>query len=82
MTVRVGVIGTGVMGAHHVATLHGQVSGAEVVAVADALALIGAPAVGIRAAPDRRLDHHAARDGRDPPPVRDALSGRALTSPG
>ena len=36
MSVRVGVIGTGVMGAHHAATLWGNVSGAELVAVADA----------------------------------------------
>lgn len=35
MTVRVGVIGTGVMGADHAATLHRHVSGAEVAAVAD-----------------------------------------------
>ncbi|KUN59094.1 inositol 2-dehydrogenase [Streptomyces canus] len=35
MTVRVGVIGAGVMGADHVRLLHGFVSSAEVVAVAD-----------------------------------------------
>jgi myo-inositol 2-dehydrogenase / D-chiro-inositol 1-dehydrogenase len=35
MTVRVGVIGTGIMGADHVSTLHGQVSGAAVTMVAD-----------------------------------------------
>jgi myo-inositol 2-dehydrogenase/D-chiro-inositol 1-dehydrogenase len=35
MTVRVGVIGTGVMGADHIATLHGQVTGATVTMVAD-----------------------------------------------
>ncbi|MGW5470506.1 hypothetical protein [Streptomyces chartreusis] len=33
MTVRVGVVGAGVMGADHVRLLHGHVSGAEVVAV-------------------------------------------------
>ena len=36
MTVRVGVIGTGVMGAHHVESLHRFVSGAAVTVVADA----------------------------------------------
>ena len=35
MTVRVGVIGTGIMGADHVVTLHREVSGAEVAMVAD-----------------------------------------------
>ena len=35
MTVRVGVIGTGIMGADHIATLHGQVTGATVTMVAD-----------------------------------------------
>ena len=35
MTVRVGVIGTGIMGADHAATLHTMVSGAEVSMVAD-----------------------------------------------
>ena len=35
MTVRVGVIGTGIMGADHVNTLHRMVSGAEVSMVAD-----------------------------------------------
>ena len=35
MTVRVGVIGTGIMGADHVATLHHTVSGAQVTMVAD-----------------------------------------------
>jgi myo-inositol 2-dehydrogenase / D-chiro-inositol 1-dehydrogenase len=35
MTVRVGVIGTGIMGADHVNTLHGHVSGAAVTMVAD-----------------------------------------------
>ena len=35
MSVRVGVIGAGIMGADHVATLHRSVSGAEVCAVAD-----------------------------------------------
>ncbi|CAM02258.1 myo-inositol 2-dehydrogenase [Saccharopolyspora erythraea NRRL 2338] len=36
MTVRVGVVGTGVMGADHVRTLTGGVAGARVVAVSDA----------------------------------------------
>jgi myo-inositol 2-dehydrogenase/D-chiro-inositol 1-dehydrogenase len=35
MRVRVGVIGTGIMGADHVKTLHGQVTGAAVTMVAD-----------------------------------------------
>jgi myo-inositol 2-dehydrogenase / D-chiro-inositol 1-dehydrogenase len=35
VTVKVGVVGTGVMGAHHVATLHRHVSGAAVTAIAD-----------------------------------------------
>jgi myo-inositol 2-dehydrogenase/D-chiro-inositol 1-dehydrogenase len=35
MTVRVGVIGTGIMGADHIATLDGQVTGATVTMVAD-----------------------------------------------
>lgn len=35
MTVRVGVVGAGVMGADHVRLLHGHVSDAEVVAVTD-----------------------------------------------
>jgi myo-inositol 2-dehydrogenase/D-chiro-inositol 1-dehydrogenase len=35
VTVRVGVIGTGVMGADHVATLHRRVTGASVTMVAD-----------------------------------------------
>ena len=35
MTVQVGVVGTGIMGADHVATLHRQVSGAAMRAVAD-----------------------------------------------
>ena len=35
MTIRVGVIGTGIMGADHVTTLHRQVSGAAVSMVAD-----------------------------------------------
>jgi myo-inositol 2-dehydrogenase/D-chiro-inositol 1-dehydrogenase len=35
MTVRVGVVGTGVMGADHVETLHGRVGGADVTRVAD-----------------------------------------------
>ncbi|MET8076420.1 hypothetical protein [Streptomyces sp. NPDC005303] len=35
MTVRVGMIGAGVMGADHVRLLHGFVSSARVVAVAD-----------------------------------------------
>ncbi|MDQ0765892.1 Gfo/Idh/MocA family oxidoreductase [Streptomyces canus] len=35
MTVRVGVIGAGVMGADHVRLLHGFVPSAEAVAVAD-----------------------------------------------
>ncbi|WP_225094588.1 Gfo/Idh/MocA family oxidoreductase [Streptomyces sp. CoH27] len=34
-TVRIGVVGAGVMGADHVNTLHRCVSGAEVVSVAD-----------------------------------------------
>jgi myo-inositol 2-dehydrogenase / D-chiro-inositol 1-dehydrogenase len=33
--IRVGVIGAGIMGADHVATLHRYVSGATVIAVAD-----------------------------------------------
>ena len=45
MTLRVGVVGTGVMGADHVETLHRGVSGAEVTRVADAdLARAGAVA--------------------------------------
>jgi myo-inositol 2-dehydrogenase / D-chiro-inositol 1-dehydrogenase len=35
MTVRVGVIGTGIMGADHIATLHRRVTGAAVTVVAD-----------------------------------------------
>jgi myo-inositol 2-dehydrogenase/D-chiro-inositol 1-dehydrogenase len=35
VTVRVGVIGTGIMGADHVNTLHRQVTGAAVTMVAD-----------------------------------------------
>jgi myo-inositol 2-dehydrogenase/D-chiro-inositol 1-dehydrogenase len=35
MTVRVGVIGAGIMGADHANTLHRMVSGAEVSVVAD-----------------------------------------------
>jgi myo-inositol 2-dehydrogenase/D-chiro-inositol 1-dehydrogenase len=35
VTVKVGVVGTGVMGAHHVDTLHRHVSGAAVTAIAD-----------------------------------------------
>jgi myo-inositol 2-dehydrogenase/D-chiro-inositol 1-dehydrogenase len=35
MTVRVGVIGTGIMGADHISTLHRQVTGATVTMVAD-----------------------------------------------
>lgn len=35
MNIRVGVIGTGIMGADHVSTLHRQISGAAVTMVAD-----------------------------------------------
>src|SRR4029450_6753995 len=35
MTVRVGVVGTGIMGADHINTLHRQVTGATVTMVAD-----------------------------------------------
>jgi myo-inositol 2-dehydrogenase / D-chiro-inositol 1-dehydrogenase len=52
MTVRVGVIGTGIMGADHISTLHRQVTGAAVTMVAD-LDLARARAVAA-AVPDAR----------------------------
>jgi myo-inositol 2-dehydrogenase / D-chiro-inositol 1-dehydrogenase len=56
MTVRVGVIGTGIMGADHIDTLHRQVTGATVTVVAD-LDLdrargVAAPLPGVRATDD------------------------------
>jgi myo-inositol 2-dehydrogenase / D-chiro-inositol 1-dehydrogenase len=55
MTIRVGVIGTGVMGADHVNTLHRHVTGATVTMVAD-LDLARARAVAA-ALPDARATH-------------------------
>ncbi|WEO99546.1 Gfo/Idh/MocA family oxidoreductase [Streptomyces sp. FXJ1.172] len=54
-TVRIGVVGAGNMGAHHVGTLHRSVSGAQVVSVADVdeeRATAVAEAVGARPADD------------------------------
>ncbi|MEU9656220.1 Gfo/Idh/MocA family oxidoreductase [Streptomyces chartreusis] len=58
MTVRVGVVGAGVMGADHVRLLHGHVSGAEVVAVTDVdearSRAVAGTVPGARVSPDAR----------------------------
>ena len=65
MTVRVGVIGTGVMGADHVSTLHRQVSGAAVTMVADLdlerARALAATLPGVRAQPGDRGDASSGR---------------------
>jgi predicted dehydrogenase len=55
VTVQVGVVGTGIMGAHHVETLHHHVSGAAVATVTDvdpARARAAAATAGAEVAPD------------------------------
>jgi predicted homoserine dehydrogenase-like protein len=78
VTVRVGVIGTGIMGADHVNTLHRQVTGAAVSMVADLdLDLYLAPFDELA---NPRLLADLARAAESPPRSTGCAASRARTT--